>query len=214
MRPQVTPPYIPLTIPGKQAESIISKITEFYPRRGYLSSFEEVVSHLVPEASANQFEHALESLGLILGFHSQRPDKVYRVGPDVLWLLTENLGLVIEAKSRKNKDNALTKEQHGQLLNAVEWFKQSYPSYDYIRVSVHPNPNATKSTITGQSKALTFDNLNRLIADTRNLLNGLCESAISPDELIIRCENLLSRSALKPQFLIDEYLVSFESEQN
>lgn len=214
LRPQVTPPYIPLTIPGKQAESIISKITEFYPRRGYLSSFEEVVSHLVPEASANQFEHALESLGLILGFHSQRPDKVYRVGPDVLWLLTENLGLVIEAKSRKNKDNALTKEQHGQLLNAVEWFKQSYPSYDYIRVSVHPNPNATKSTITGQSKALTFDNLNRLIADTRNLLNGLCESAISPDELIIRCENLLSRSALKPQFLIDEYLVSFESEQN
>jgi hypothetical protein len=28
LRPQVTPPYIPLTIPGQQAETIISKITD------------------------------------------------------------------------------------------------------------------------------------------------------------------------------------------
>lgn len=214
LRPQVIPPYIPLTIPGKQAELIVSEIDKYHPRRGYLSKFEEQVAHLVPEASANQFEQALASLGSILGFHTERPDKIYRVGPDVLWLLTENLGLVIEAKSRKNKDNAFNKDQHGQLLNAEQWFKQAYPSYDCIRVSVHSSSIATKSTIPGQSKVLTFDTLNQLIADTRKLLSSLCESTLLREELIVYCEELLTNSTLKYQPIIDTYLVSFEVEQN
>jgi replicative superfamily II helicase len=212
LRPQVIPPYVPLTVPGEQAEAIVSKLASFFPLRGYLAYFDEVVSHLVPEASANQFEQALEDLGLILGFRTERPDNIYRVGPDVLWLLTDNLSLVIEAKSRKNQDNALTKEQHGQLLNAEVWFKQKYPNYNCIRVSVHPNPSATRATVTGQSKALTFNRLNQLIADTRTLLVSLCESVVSPEELVVRCEQLLSSSTLTPQALVDTYLVPFESE--
>jgi replicative superfamily II helicase len=211
LRPRITPPYIPLSLPGQQAEAIISRIDEFNPRRGYLANFNEIVSHLVPEASANQFEEALKSFGSILGFHTERPDKIYQMGPDVLWLLTENLALVIEAKSCKNKDNPLNKEQHGQLLSAEVWFKEKYPNYECIRVSVHPNSNATKSAVTGSSRALIFDNLNRLIADTRSLLSSLCESSISLNELLIRCENLLSGSALKPQALVDTYLVPFKS---
>ncbi|MEW6495496.1 MAG: DEAD/DEAH box helicase family protein [Cyanobacteriota bacterium] len=212
LRPQVIPPYVPLTIPGKQAEAIVSKLAGFFPRRGYLAHFDEVVSHLVPEASANQFEQALEALGSIIGFRTERPDKIYRVGPDVLWLLTDTLALVIEAKSRKNQNNALTKEQHGQLLNAEEWFKQKYPSYNCTRVSVHPNLSATKATVTGQSKALTFSRLNQLITDTRTLLVSLCESVVLPEELVVRCEQLLSSSTLTPQALVDTYLVPFESE--
>lgn len=212
LRPQVIPPYVPLTVPGEQAEAIVSKLASFFPLRGYLAHFDEVVSHLVPEASANQFEQALEDLGLILGFRTERPDNIYRVGPDVLWLLTDNLSLVIEAKSRKNQDNALTKEQHGQLLNAEVWFKQKYPNYNCIRVSVHPNLSATRATVTGQSKALTFSKLNQLIADTRTLLASLCESVMSTDELVVRCEQFLSSSTLTPNILVESYLVPFESE--
>jgi len=211
--PQVIPPYISLTVPGKQAEAIVSKIFDFNPRRAYLAHFDEVVSHLVAEASANQFEDALSSLGSILGFRSERPDRVYKLGPDVLWLFTENLGLVIEVKSRKDKDNALDRKQHGQLLNAVEWFKQSYPNYDYLRILAHPNDLATRSTVTNQTQVLTFKNLNRLVCNTRKLLNSLCESAIDDEDLVIRCEQYLASSTLKPKSLVEEYLVSFESEQ-
>lgn len=210
MRPQVLPPYITLLKPGKQAEAIVARITSFRFRRGYIADFDEEVSHLVPEASSNQFEQALAELGSMLGFSTERPDNVYGKGPDVLWLLNDNLGLVIEAKSRKNHDNALTKEQHGQLLNAFEWFKEKYPTYTGIRVSLHPNVLATKSTVTGETKALTFDKLRELITDARKLLEELCESTLQGDELVIRCEQLLITSPLNSRSLVTHYLLPFE----
>jgi len=118
--------------------------------------------------------------------------------------------LVIEAKSRKNKDNALTKEQHGQLLNAAEWFKATYPAMSHFRVSVHPNVNVTRSTVPGDSKALTLHKLNELIASTRMLLTELCESSLPGDALIMRCEQLLAAQKLTPDLLVTHYLVPFD----
>ncbi|MBD1904045.1 DEAD/DEAH box helicase family protein [Trichocoleus sp. FACHB-6] len=214
LRPQVIPPYVPLMKPGKQAEAIVTQIASYKSlRRGYLSWFNQQVSQLVPEASATQFEQALASLGYMLGFGTQRPDKIYDKGPDVLWLLNDHLGLVIEAKSRKNHDNVLTKKEHGQLLNAEQWFKKEYPNYSCIRVSVHPNIGATKNTVTNDSKALTIEKLNQLITDGRTLLVELCESVVSDDELVVRCEQLLANSTLRPESLIEEYLVSFKDSE-
>jgi Holliday junction resolvase len=64
----------------------------------------------------------------MIGLSAERHD-VDGEGPDVLWLLPERVGFVIEAKSRKKEKNALTKEQHGQLLVAAEWFASEYPGY-------------------------------------------------------------------------------------
>lgn len=214
LRPQIAPPYIKITIPGIQAKNIIDKIDNFSHRRGYLSHFDLTVSNLAPEVSSNQFEQALADLGSILGFHVQRPDQKYSVGPDVLWLLSEDIGLVIEAKSRKKQSNSLNKIELGQLLNAVEWFKTEYPKYQYIPISVHPNKYATKSTVIGESRVLTLDKLNQLIVDTRSLLTKLCESSIKADELTIRCEELLSDSTLNPKSLLAEYFIAFELSDN
>ena len=210
LRPRVARPYVPLTVPGKQAEAIVARIADFRARRGYIAEFDEVVAHLVPEASANQFEQALETLGIMLGFRAERPESLHGVGPDVMWLLDNGLGLVIEAKSRKNQSNALTKDQHGQLLNAAEWFKKEYPNHACIRVSVHPNVIATKSTVPGESKALSLDKLQKLVADARSLLVALCESAIPNSDLVVRCEQLLMKSTLMPRALAEDYLLPFE----
>uniref|UniRef100_UPI0039C6D210 hypothetical protein n=1 Tax=Nostoc sp. CCY0012 TaxID=1056123 RepID=UPI0039C6D210 len=216
LRPKIIPPYIQLTKPGKQAEAIVSQITTYRNlRRGYLGWFNQQISHLVPEASANQFEQALVDLGYMLGFHTERPEKIYGIGPDVLWLLNENLGLVIEAKSRKYPNNPLNKDNFGQLLASVEWFKKEYPNYNYIAVCVHNNINTTKSIVTNDdSKALTLDKLNQLIADTRALLTELCESNVFDDELVLKCENILNNSSLKPERLIEEYLLAFAETEN
>lgn len=210
LRPKTTLPYIPLTLPGQQANAIVSKLIEYDPRRGYATYFDKVVSHLVPEASSNLFEQALADLGSILGFCTERPDNLYSKGPDVLWLLDDRLGLVIEAKSRKQQGNALTKKEHGQLLNAGAWFNKNYPNYSSVLVSVHPNTATTTATVTDDSKVLTFEKLNELITDSRSLLIELCEAVISDKELIIRCEQLLSNSMLKPNSLIEQYLVPFD----
>lgn len=212
LRPQVIPPYVPLTNPGKQAEAMINLITSNYKnnRRGYLVWFRQVSCNLIPEVSANRFEEALEHLGLMLGFHAERPEKIYGdKAPDVLWLLNDKLGLVIEAKSRKYENNPLNKENYGQLLASVEWFKKEYPTHSCIPVSVHRNTDTTKSIVINDSRALTLNKLNQLITDLSILLQELCESKVSDDQLIIRCEQFLDTSKFKPDSLIKEYLVAF-----
>lgn len=212
LRPLVAPPYEPLTIPGKQAETLVANIAKYEPhRRAYLSWFEQAVSQLVPEATSNQFEQGLKDFGLILGFQAERPENIYSEGPDVLWLLNDNHGLVIEAKSHKKKKNALTKDDHGQLLVSVEWFNKNYPNYSYTRVSVHPNFDATKNAVADATKALTYNKLNELITNARILLVELCDSSVPYDELIFRCEKLLTNSLLRPQSIIEHYLVQFKS---
>jgi hypothetical protein len=148
----------------------------------------------------------------LLGFTAERPDNDYGVGPDVLWLLDDETGLIIEAKSRKNAGGALTKTQHGQLLNAAEWFKETYPKSRGVRVSVHPNVKSTKSTVTGESKALTFDKLNELISNARKFFTTLCESSLPDSELVTRCEQLLPKYSLTPELLVDTYLVPFQAD--
>lgn len=210
IRPLVVPPYLPIPKPGKQAEAIVSRIESFHVRRAFIAEFDEVVSHLVPEASANQFEQALKDLGSMIGFSAERPEKIDDIGPDVIWLLHDKLGLVIEAKSRKDSKNPLTKEQHGQLLVSMKWFQKEYPDFSCFGVSVHPNVTATRNAVAVDSKVLTYEKLNELISEAKALFIQLCESAVSQEELVLRCEQLLNESNLNPDSIVEHYLLPFE----
>ena len=113
-------------------------------------------------------------------------------------------------KSRKNKANALTKSQHGQLLVAENWFKENYPKLSGIRVSVHPSVTATKKSVPSNTKALTLAKLNELVTESRKLIVSLCESGHPDRELKTYCEELLRKSNLTPDKLVERYLVDFE----
>jgi hypothetical protein len=209
IRPKIMPVYQPLTIPREQAKNIIEQIKSYNMRKGYLQYFEEVVILLNANTSANQFEQALCDLGRILGFASERHDD-NGVGPDVLWILPEQIGLVIEAKSRKKEKNALTKEEHGQLLVAAEWFEKNYPGYSYFRISIHPKNKATKAAVAGASHALTYENMDLLIADIRHFLTELCDSQLPFEGLVVECEKLLSKFHFASKRLAEYYLMPFE----
>lgn len=211
LRPKVRPPYRPLTVPGAQAQAIAKQIGGYRLRRGFLQSFEETVSNLNHDASPNQFEQSLAELATMIGLNSERYD-INGEGPDVLWLLPSQVGIVIEAKSRKKEKNALKKKEHGQLLVAAEWFACNYKDYRCVRVSVHPSNQATKAAVAGASHALTYEKLAALISDARVLLTKLCESQLSNSELLAECSNLLTKSPLKEDRLVDNYLVTFEEE--
>ncbi len=147
---------------------------------------------------SNQYEQALADLGGFLGLAAERPEKTFGVGPDVLWLLNSKSAWVIEVKSRKDGDNPLTKANHGQLLNAEQWFRKEYPTMNPIRVIVGPNRLKTENTIAGETKVLTFDKLNFLVHSLRSLLLDLCNSVESDDQLIHLCEQLLVKFELTP----------------
>lgn len=209
LRPKIRPPYQPLPVPGTQERNITQQFKGYRLRRGLLQSFENTVANLHGNASANQFEKALADLGTMIGFCSERYD-INGEGPDVLWLLPDKIGLVIEAKSRKKEKNALTKDDHGQLLIAAEWFANNYEDYRCIRVSVLPHNQATKAAEAGESYALTYEKLSALVSDARSLLTKLCESQISNAELVAECSRLLASSPLNTKHLVNSYLLPFE----
>ena len=209
-RPKVVPPYTAITPPSQQAENIVARVSSYHPKRGFLAKFEETVSKLVPESSANQFENSLETLGKMLGFSCERPEKIYGVGPDIIWLLNNEHGLVIEAKSRKYAENAFTKEQHGQLLVSLKWFKKEYPNYTPIGVSIHPNISATKNAIADDTKALTLEKLNEIISNSRLLFTTLCESSNTQIELINMATIQLKEHKLIESEISNQYLVEFK----
>ncbi len=207
-RSKILPPYRPIVASSNQAKSIVTQIGDYKNRIGYLKKFEEVTSNLSPNASSSCFEQALCDFGRMIGFETERHDENGE-GPDVLWLISDITGVVIEAKSCKMDKNPLNKKEHGQLLVAAEWFKKNYPSLNCIRVSVHPQNHATKAATAGASHALTYSNLNLLVADSRVLLSKLCESQLSPENLEIECEKLLSYSNINSTRLCSSYLLLF-----
>ncbi|MEV8251665.1 helicase C-terminal domain-containing protein [Microbacterium sp. NPDC076768] len=90
----------------------------------------------VPEA-----EEAFERLGRHLGFPSERPDKIYKTGPDALWSVREDLQLVIELKTGvARQDLRIIKTELDQLSGHVNWHAENYGSgYDNVPVLVHPS---------------------------------------------------------------------------
>ncbi|MFM0652913.1 DEAD/DEAH box helicase [Paraburkholderia sediminicola] len=211
LRPKIMPPYRPLPNPGAQAVAIAEQLHGYRIRRGFLQRFEEVVSHFYPQASANQFEQALAELGQMIGLSTERHD-VSGEGPDVLWLLPNQQGFVIEAKSRKKGKNALTKDEHGQLLIAEEWFVRNYPDHTVVRVSVHPSNKATRAASATTSFALTYEKLTALVADARSLIVHLVESQLASGELKAECTRALEKSRIRADRLVSSYLVPFVDE--
>ena len=210
-RPKVLPPYRPMAAPSGQERAIAKQIAEYRLRRGFLQRFEDAVAHLHHESSPNQFEQGLAELGVMLGFSAERRD-VNGVGPDVLWLLPSRVGLVIEAKSRKQVKNALTKDQHGQLLVAAEWFAANYQGYTCVRVSVHPKNRATQAAAAGASHALTYEKLAAMVSDARALLTKLAESQLSGSALAAETGRLLATSALKSERIVKSYFEPFQDQ--
>ncbi|MBK1871598.1 DEAD/DEAH box helicase family protein [Marinobacter sp. 1-3A] len=208
-RPKVKPPYRQLNVPTSQAKNIVERFANYRVRRGTLSEFESVVSNLNAEASASNFEQSLTLLGKFLGFSSERFD-VKGKGPDVLWLMPGNIGVVLEAKSRKKATNPLNKDNHGQLLVADEWFKDKYPGFQSIRVSVHPNSFSTDQAEAHNSFVLTYESLQRLITEARQLVAFLAESKLPHGDLELECSQHLERSKIRYDQLAENFFIPFK----
>lgn len=213
LRPKIAPTYQQISVETKQVEKIVGTISDYFPRKGLLATYEEIITLLVPESTSNQFEESLMKLGELLGFTGERPEKIYGGeggAPDVIWLLDNSLALVIEVKSRKKVTNALTKEELGQLLSSTEWFKKKYSNYSFKSVSVHPSVYATKSTTTDDVYVLTLDSLNVLISNTQKMLEELCDSEITKQQMLTRCSSLLKEYNLTSENIGSTYLQKFK----
>lgn len=206
--PRIRPVYTPRPVPGKQSAAIVARMREYDLRGSMLADLEEAVANLVPTASAAQYEQALADLGTFLGFDAERPEKVYRKGPDVLWRTDSIFDFVIEAKSKK-EDNPLYKNDHAQLLEAEAWYRSAYPNRGSVRVSALPHAIADPKASTADTFALRFVELDKLVGALRDVLGELVVTPGSEEAVRERCEAALVKAKLKPEGIKKTFLVPF-----
>ncbi len=209
-RPRIAVQYAHLVAPSSQSRNIIAQVAKFELRRGFLSHFEEITDWLTPNSTSNQFEEALRTLGELLGFSAQRPERDVGRGPDVLWLLDSDSALILSAKSQKALGNPLIKEEHGQLLEAAQWFQQEYPDLKGYRVVVHPNRYVNPGVTPDGSFALLLTKLRTLIGNARDLFTDLCGLPLPEPTLMAKCDKRLAELNLTPEKLISTFLEPFE----
>ncbi len=206
--PKVRPSYIARPIPGKQSAAIVECLLEYDLRGAMIADFNEAIAELVSTASAARYEEALTNLGRFLGFEAERPEQIYKKGPDVLWRTDAPFDFVIEAKSKK-EDNPLYKNDHAQLLEAEAWFKSVYPKRESVRISALPKAVADAKASTAGSFAMRLDDINKLVGALRGVFEELVVSPGNEDALRERCEAALAKADLKPDGIRKTFLVPF-----
>lgn len=88
--------------------------------------------------TAMVFEQAIKEVARFIGFNSQRPEKEFGKGPDVLWEVGQLQYFVIECKNGATSD-FINKHDCNQLNGSINWFKEKYDnSCSMIPIMIHP----------------------------------------------------------------------------
>lgn len=112
-------------------ESRLNRIKTFISK---FKSFDElqlevnaILDNLSFGIESDKFEESLQSVGELLGFISQRPDKEIRKGPDNLWCGVDNQYLIFECKSEVDDNRVeINKYEAGQMNSHCAWFEEEY----------------------------------------------------------------------------------------
>jgi len=123
---------------------------------------------------APQFEQALHDLAQHIGHTGQRPEDTLGRGPDNLWALRDGAFYVIEAKSGADAGHPVYKKDAEQLSNAMDWFRQQYPSSEATPLLVHPEEKFdSHAAIPTGCRVITTERLARLRTSVSAFATGL-----------------------------------------
>jgi len=134
------------------------------------------ISFGVPSES---FEDGVEQLGKMLGFASQRPEKISRLGPDNFWNISGKQYWVISCKNMIQSDrDFISKSEAGQLSNDIAWFSHEYSDCTAKPVFIHPsNTLNTDAFLDIQSYVITQQKLETLKQNVKSFYNSLASIA-------------------------------------
>lgn len=125
-----------------------------------------ILADLCFGCKANKFEAALQEIGRLLGYISQRPDHEYNVGPDNLWIFPNGLNFIgFECKNEVSSTRkCISKEEVGQMNNHIGWFEQVYGADKSIKyIHIHQtNMVSNKANYTKDVSIITSKELDKL----------------------------------------------------
>lgn len=140
LRPKSGLSYRRVSATDVQARLACSNLQDRYPDGAQLRlSIDAVLADLVWDSErTDATEDALADLAQLLGLVSQRPERDFGRGSDVLWALSEAKYAVIEAKSGAT-GAMIWKKDINQLAGSVNWCKTEYGAETtVVPVMMHP----------------------------------------------------------------------------
>lgn len=129
---------------AKQASTFLSSV--YSTGADLIVGIEALISDINWDNSrTDEAEEAIAVLGRHLGFITQRPERDFKIGSDVLWVLSEHKYIVIEAKTGATSD-LVWKRDINQLAGSVNWCQGEYGSQATVTpLLVHPSHMVDKT---------------------------------------------------------------------
>lgn len=120
-------------------ERIIAWVSKFENYHQLNVTLSDILGRLVFGVKADRFEQALHELSEALGFAGERPDKVWKEGPDNLWALDATHYLLWECKNEVDLDRTeINKREAEQMNRSYGWFNKHYPGANVTNILIHP----------------------------------------------------------------------------
>ncbi|UFH34554.1 DEAD/DEAH box helicase [Flavobacterium acetivorans] len=168
--------YTKISANEEQSSNVLKFISQFNKSHDFKIYLEEVLGSLIfsPDVNSSKFENALANVGRILGYYAQEPESDFGNGPDVLWGMTDNHYLILEAKSMAIHGE-ITRENIGQLLQSGEWFKTRYGagmSHTLVTLQA-PSIKGWNVNPSENSKVIDENSLNKLRENLAQFVNGI-----------------------------------------
>lgn len=198
-------------IDGNRNQRILEFLKRYDSHEKLFRDVQSQMNNLTFGQKANRFEDALDFVGRLLGYLTDRPDKKIGKGPDNLWSVRNNEFFFFECKSEiKEERKELTKTEVGQFNNHCGWFDSEYGSD--VKVSrfivSHPKKISYESNFTHDVRIIRSYKLNTFKANVLNFTKEFARYNFS--ELNIDIVNqLLVAHSLKTddfkEFYSEEY---------
>ena len=196
---------------GQQPDNIVKWIKEYTEPNAVVISANNILGKLSFGMPPETFEEEFANLAKIIGFESERPEKEYGKGPDVLWHLSNGTYLIIEAKNEvKLNRSDISKKEAEQLIGSWQWFEEEYKSNKGIPIIIHPsNRLAYNAYCVDSTMALQPKGLEKLVSNIRNFTVALASK--SPDSWDIDdVMRLVAEHNLDPGSIVDKYFSNVE----
>jgi replicative superfamily II helicase len=131
----------------QRIEKIVSWLGEFDTSQEMLICVDDILDSLVFGGDSEKFESAMDRLGAVMGFATERPDKEWKAGPDNLWCLRDNEYVLFEDKNEVLVTRAeITKYETDQMNTSSAWFAKVYPGAKVTRVMVIPTKKVSNAS--------------------------------------------------------------------
>jgi replicative superfamily II helicase len=190
----------------ERIENIKRTFSQFNDFEDLLVYMDDMFSSLVFGVKSDRFESAIDDLGKLLGFNTERPDKSWKAGPDNLWAIKNGQFLFIECKSEVKLTRAeISKDETGQFNNNIAWFKRFYPGANVSYTIVIPTKKVKSNTGFNEFVfVLRERGLKGLVNNARALVVGFKDSDLKnlSDEIIA---SSIQQHKLGVETLLDEY---------